>query len=231
MFEPKIKDPLDDVIEIINLPDVEHKKTMFPYVEPTVETADEIDTKQEIIDTDFIDLQNEFNKVNDVATGQKKQKKIENTIESIIDDENPFSTFDDFWWEDDMFSNRDSIATVNASRNILDEINDISDNILKSLQPVDNRTEQELADNQNIPLDDRTQQELEDDDYISLESDVDEIDTTLVWDQNRTTITKLGPIIQLSKDFNRKVKVATKIKNKYKKKPLDKEIKRSPLTG
>ena len=130
-----------------------------------------------------------------------------------------------------MFSNRDSIATVNASKNILDKINDISDNILKNLRPVDNRTEQELADDQNIPLDDRTQQELEDDDYTSLESDADEIDTTSAWDQNKTTITKPGPIIKLSTDFNRKVKAATKIKNKYKKNPLDKEIKRSPLTG
>ena len=75
VFEPKIGDPLDDVIKIIDLPDAEHKKTMFPYVKPTVETANKIDTKQEIIDTDFINLQNEFNKVNDVATEQKKNKK------------------------------------------------------------------------------------------------------------------------------------------------------------
>ena len=170
VFEPKKEDPLDDVIEIINLPDVKHKKTMFPYVELTVETADEIDTKQEIIDTDFIDLQNEFNKVNDVATEQKKkQNKIEDTIESVIvDDNNPFSTFDDFWWEGDMFNDRDSIAMVDASKNIL---NDISDNILNNLQPVNNRTEQEVADDQNIPIDDRTQQELKDDDNISFESD------------------------------------------------------------
>ena len=50
------------------MPDIEHKKSMFPYVEPTVETADEINKKQEIIDTDFADLQNKFNKVNNVAT-------------------------------------------------------------------------------------------------------------------------------------------------------------------
>ena len=81
VFEPKIEDPLDDVIEIIDMPDVEHKKSMFPYVEPTVETADEIDKREEIIDTDFIDLQNEFNKVNDVAAERKKQKKVEVTIE------------------------------------------------------------------------------------------------------------------------------------------------------
>ena len=123
VFEPKIEDPLDDVIEIIDLSDVEHKKTMFPYVEPPVETADEIDTKQEIIDTNFINLQNEFNKVNDVETEQKKQKKSEDTIESVIvDDNNPFSTFDDFWWKDDMFNDRDSIATVDASKNILNNM-------------------------------------------------------------------------------------------------------------
>ena len=48
---------------------------MFPYVEPTVETADEIDKRQEIIDTDFIDLQNEFNKVNNMVEEQKNKRK------------------------------------------------------------------------------------------------------------------------------------------------------------
>ena len=68
IFKPKIQDPLDEVTEIIDLPDLEHKKTMFPYVEPTVQTADDIDKTQEIIDADFIDLQTKFDKVNDVAT-------------------------------------------------------------------------------------------------------------------------------------------------------------------
>ena len=30
VFEPKIEDPVDDVLEIINMPDLEHKKSMFP---------------------------------------------------------------------------------------------------------------------------------------------------------------------------------------------------------
>ena len=84
-----------------------------------------------------------------------------------------------------MFDNRDSIPTVDASKNILDEINNISNNILKNLRPVDNRTEQELADDQNILIDDRTKQELEDDDYLSLESDIEEIDTTSAWDKKK----------------------------------------------
>ena len=180
VFQPKTEDPLDDVIEIIDMPDVEHKKSMFPYVEPTVETADKIDKRQEIIDTDFIDLQNEFNKVNDVVT---EQKKIKVTIDDVIDQDNTFSTFDDFLWEEDMFDNRDSIPTIDASKNILDKVNEISDNIFKNLRPVDNRTEQELPDDQNIPIEDRTQHELEEDDYLSLESDVEEIDTTSAWNK------------------------------------------------
>ena len=165
IFEPKIEDPLDDVIEIIDLPDPKHKKSMYPYVELTVQTADELDKRQQLIEDDFIDLQTKFDKVNDVASEQKKQKKIEDTIESVIDDKNPFNNFDDFWWEDDLFNNRDSQETV--------EIQDISDNILKNIRPVDNRTVQELIDDDFIPIDDRTQQELEDDDYDEVESETE----------------------------------------------------------
>ena len=130
-----------------------------------------------------------------------------------------------------MFNDRDSIATVEASKNILDKIKDISDNILKNLRPVDNRTEQELAHDQNIPLDDRTEQELEDNDYNSLESDANKIDTTSAWDQNKATITKLGPIIKLLTDFNRKVKAATKIKNKYLKKTIGQRNKKNNVSS
>ena len=166
VFEPKIEDPLDDVIEIIDLPDVEHKKSMFPYVEPTVETADEIDKKQEIIDTDFIDLKSKFDKVNDVISEQKKEKEIEDTIENIFDTNN----FDDFWWEEDLFDKTNSTATVAASKKILEDI-----------RLVDNRTIQEIIDDQFIPIDDRTQQELADNDYLSFESENES-------DDNRVTI-------------------------------------------
>ena len=117
---------------------------MFPYVELTVETADEIETNQRLIDEDFIDLQTKFDEVNDVVTEQKKQKKIEETIESVIeDDKNPFSTFDNFWWEDEMFSEKDSVPTIDASKDILEEINEMSENVLRNLRPVDTRTEPE----------------------------------------------------------------------------------------
>ena len=78
VFEPKINDPLEDVIERIEKPEPEHKKTTFPYVEPTVQLPDEIG--------DFTDLLSKIYKVNGVATEQKKQKDIEDVIESIIKD-------------------------------------------------------------------------------------------------------------------------------------------------
>ena len=102
IFEPKIDNPLVDVIEIIDLPDIEHKESMFRYVEPTVETADKIDKKQEIIDTNFIDLKSKFDKVNDVISERKKQKEIEDTVENIFETNN----FDDFWWEGDLFDEK-----------------------------------------------------------------------------------------------------------------------------
>ena len=43
IFNPVINDPLDDVIEIMNLPNPEHKKTTFPFVKPTVQLRDEIE--------------------------------------------------------------------------------------------------------------------------------------------------------------------------------------------
>ena len=91
-----------------------------------------------------------------LPSNKKRKKKIEDLIDSVIDDKNPFSNLYDFWWEDEMFSNRDSIPTVKASKTFLNEINEISDNILRNLRPVDNRKDQELIDDQFTPIDDRT---------------------------------------------------------------------------
>ena len=38
-------------------PNIEHKKSMFPYDESVLETVDGIRTMQQLIDDDFIDLQ------------------------------------------------------------------------------------------------------------------------------------------------------------------------------
>ena len=209
---------------------------MFLCVEPTIETADEIETNQQIIDDGFIDLQTKFDQVNDVVTEQKKQKKVEEIIESVVDDTNPFSTFDDFWWEDEMFSKRDLVRTVEASKNILEDINEMSDNILRNLRPVDTRTEQEIIENQHIQMEDRTQQELEDDDYFSFESEsedieIENIDTSSAWDDKKSTAAKPGAIFKFSTDYNKKVKAANKIKNKYLKKRIENREKSNKISS
>ena len=222
VFEPKIEDSLDDVIEII----------------------------ASVRRTDCWDHQRNWHKTRNYwhwlyrltkriqqskrrgDRTKKKKRKSKILLRVIVDNKNLFSTFDDFWWEDDMFNDRDSIATVDASKNILNDIKDISENILNNLWPVNNRTEQEVADDQNITIDDRTQQELKDNDYISFESDaedsdIEEIDTTSALDQNKTSIGRPGPIIKFSTDYNRKIKAANKIKNKYFKKNIGQRNKKN----
>ena len=73
-----------------------------------------------------------------------------------------------------MFNEKDSAATVDASKDFLKEINEMSDNIISNLEPKDNRTIDEIIKDQFIPIDDRTQQQLKDDDYLSYESDIDD---------------------------------------------------------
>ena len=90
IFDPVVNDPLDDVLEIIDMPEAEHKKSTFPYVEPTVYLPDEIDEQQKRINDDYTDLMSKINSVNDVAT---EQKKIEEVIESVIDDPLPNNDF------------------------------------------------------------------------------------------------------------------------------------------
>ena len=98
----------------------------------------------------------------------KKKKKIEEIIESVVDDTNPFSALDEFWWEYDTFSKKDWVETVDASKKILEDI-----------RPVDHRTIEEIMEGQFIPIDDRAQQELKDDDCLSIESEVEDNKVTI----------------------------------------------------
>ena len=88
------------------------------------------------------------------------------------------------WWEEDIFSKTDTQPTTDATKIIVGDIkqttNDvlkdidiqaISDNILRNLRPVDNKNAQEQAEDDFISTGDRTQQELEDDDFLSIASD------------------------------------------------------------
>ena len=210
LFVPKTEDSLDTVIEILDNPNVEHKKSMYPYVPPQVHTADEIRTEQHLIDDDFIELQTKFDEVNDVATEQKKQQKITDLIDDVIDENNPCNSFDEFWWEEDLFDKNETQETVEVSKNILDEI------IQKDLF-IDFRTTTEtiVSDNKDV-VEDSTDNETD--------NEVEEIETNpayIQWDSKNTAVSAdKRPTVKLSTDYNRKLKVANKIKNKYRKKVL-----------
>ena len=118
IFIPKINNPLDDVIEIMDDPNVQHKKTTFPYVEPTVQLPDEIEDTQKRIDDDYVDLLNKICGVNDVITEQNKNKKVETVIEDVLDP----TLIDDYWWENDMFDSSDKQPTIDATKMIIDDI-------------------------------------------------------------------------------------------------------------
>ena len=91
---------------------------------------DEIEETQKRIDDDFTDLQSKFNKVNDVATEQKKQKEIEDVIETIINDPLPNN---DIWWEEEVFNKNDSPPTIDATKIIVNDIEEKTNDTLKNI--------------------------------------------------------------------------------------------------
>ena len=101
IFTPKINNPLDDVMEILDNPNVEHKKTTFPYVEPTVQLPDEIEHTHKLIDNNYADLLSKVHEPNEVLTEQKKQNDIENLVDNVVKDQ---TSTNDYWWEEDIFS-------------------------------------------------------------------------------------------------------------------------------
>ena len=233
-FNPKIEDPLDTVIEILDDPDAEHKKEMFPYVPPQVQTPKEIETETKLVDDEFIDLKTKFDEVNDVVTELKKQQKIATLIDDVIDEKNPFQNLgtEDIWIEDDLFDKNDSKETIEISKDILKDISK-NDPFLDFTVPTelvisdifDDTTDEELTDDEVI-VEDVTDDDVTDND-LSDSEEPEEIITTpayVQWDPKNTEVsTDKRPRIFLSTDYNHKVKVANKIKNKHRKKILEKK--------
>ena len=185
---------------------------MFPQVppQPQVQTADEVRMEQQLIDDYFIELQTKFDEVNDVAAEQKKQQKINDLIDGIIDEKNPFNSFDEFWWEEDFFGENDTQETVEISKNILDEIS--------QKDPfVDFKTKTEtIVPDDKVVIEDVTDDETD--------NEAEEIETTpayVQWDPKNTAVSPdKRPRAKLSIDYNRKLKVANKIKKQMQNKSV-----------
>ena len=97
---------------------------MYPYVPPKVQTTDEIETETTLVDDKFTNLKTKYDKINDVATKQKKQQKITDLVDDVIDESNPFQNLEieDIWVEDDIFDKHDSKETIEISKDILKDI-------------------------------------------------------------------------------------------------------------
>ena len=215
-FNPKIEDPLDTVIEILDDPDAEHKKEMFPYAPPQVQTPKEIETETRLVDDEFTDLKTKFDEVNDVVTELKKQQKIATLIDDVIDEKNPFQNLgtEDIWIEDDLFDKNDGKETIEISKDIL---KDISKNgpFLDFTVPTelvisnifDDTTDEELTDDELI-VEDVTDDDVTDND-LSDSEEPEEIITTpayVQWDPKNTEVSAdKRPRIFLSTDYNCKV--------------------------
>ena len=153
IFNPIVNDPLDD---LETQPNPEHKKTTFPYVEPTVQLPDEIENVRQQDNKDHTDLMDKIYRHQDFVTKTRKDKELGEVIEDTVQ-----PTWDDYWREDDVFDDTDTRPTTDQSKKILDDvkwetpswetptsteplhhvnINALATNILKNIRSVDNRT-------------------------------------------------------------------------------------------
>ena len=201
---------------------------MFPYVPPQVQTPEEIETQTKIIDDEFTDLKTKFDEVNDVATDQKKQQKLTDLIDQIID-KKLLDNLDDMWWDDDLFHKNDNKETVEISKDILKGISQkdpFIDFKIPTEQVVSDIFDDdgELSDNEVIVEDVTDEKNATDD---KTDDEIEEIETIpayVPWDAKDTAVSAdKRPRIKLSTDYDRKFKFANKIKNKYRRKVLGKK--------
>ena len=196
---------------------------------------EEIETETKPVDDEFIDLKKKFDDANDVVTELNKQQKIATLIDDVIDKKNQFQNLgtEDIWIEDNLFDKNDSKKTIEISKDVLKDISK-NDPFLDFTVPTelvitnifDDATDEELTDDEVI-VEDITDDDVTDDD-LSDSEEPEEIITTpayVQWDPKNTAVStdKRSYGLFLSTDYNRKVKVANKIKNKYRKKILEKK--------
>ena len=163
---------------------------MYPYVPPQLQTADEIETETTLVDDRFIDIKTKYDEINDVATEQKKQQKITDLIDDVIDESNPFQNLgtEDIGIEDDIFDKNDSKETIEISKDILKDINKndpfldfnlLTEEIISKLFDDADFTDDEVT------IKGETDDEIVSDGVLSADEDTEEIlavPATVQWD-------------------------------------------------
>ena len=91
---------------------------------PQVQTAPTIELETQVVDDEFANLKEQFDRVGNAAAKQKMQKGTEELVDSIIKGNNPFQNVEkeDIWIEDDLFDSKDSKPIIEVSKKIIDEI-------------------------------------------------------------------------------------------------------------
>ena len=86
-------------------------KNKYPHVEPQVKDAQTIETETKDSNNEFFTLKQQFDKVNNASTEQKKQNETINLIDYVLDTDNPFNNIktQDIYIKGDLFENNDSI--------------------------------------------------------------------------------------------------------------------------
>ena len=99
-----------------------------------------------MIDNEFGNLKEQYDRVGNVTAEQKEQKETEELVDSIIKNKNPFQNVEinDIWIDDDLFDSNDLQAIVEPSKQIIDEITPNPLIVLNIATPPD--TEDEMDD-------------------------------------------------------------------------------------
>ena len=89
-----------------------------------VQTAPTIELETQVVDDEFANLKEQFDRVGNATAKQKMQKGTEELVDSIIKENNPFQNVEkeDIWIEDDLFDSKDSKPIIEVSKKIIDEI-------------------------------------------------------------------------------------------------------------
>ena len=219
-YVPKKEDRLDVVIDILD-ENIEHKKMMHPYFPPQVKTADEIEIETSKTNEEFTELKAEYDRINDAVTDQKKQYKLTDLVDDIIDESNPFQNLvtEDIWIEDDIFDDKDNLDTVDTSKDILKGIkeNDPFLDFNVSNEAIIDDLFESSGDDEDITTDDNEPEFMKAKPAIS-EDEISLPDTNVV-------STNTGPK-QSKKFFTTRMKAAVRAAEKVKKNIKDKEIKK-----